>query len=214
MAVLTKKEILGRISDGSITVQPNLDSFQVRAHSIDLRLGYTFIVPKQVRMTKAGREAVRVVDPLRVGYTQEYFDVYELEEGQYFELLPGEHVSVSSLETIKLPADLMAVLYPRSSVSRRGLAVDLTGIVDAGYEGQLMIPIRNNTATQVIRVYPGERFCQVVFESLTAPAEIIVSRYHQRDIAEGAQKDKRKESTLIEKGKIRELKEKFKQKLP
>lgn len=213
MSVLTKSEILARVKEGNITFAPNLDTFQVRAHSVDLRLGYTFIIPKLARITPAGREAIRVVDPLKTGYTQDFFDVIELEEGQYFELLPGEHVSVSSLESIKLPGDVMAVLYPRSSVSRRGLAVDLTGIVDAGYEGQLMIPIRNNTSSQVIRVYPGERFCQVVFETLDHAIETITSRYHKRDIADGAQKDRAAESRLIEKGKIRELKTKHAQKI-
>ncbi len=213
MSVLTKSEILDRVKKGDITFTPGLDTFQTRAHSIDLRLGYTFLLPKQARITKSGREAIRVIDPLKDGYTQEYFDVIELEEGQYFELLPGEHVSVSSLETIKLPHDLMAVLYPRSSVSRRGLAVDLTGIVDAGYEGQLMIPIRNNTSSQVIRVYPGERFCQLVFEHLSAEVAAIPSRYHKRDIADGAQKDKSTELHLIAKGKIRELKTKHAQKI-
>jgi dCTP deaminase len=213
MSVLTKNDILARVKEGSLTFSPNLDTFQVRAHAVDLRLGYTFLLPKSSRITPKGREAIRLVDPLKDAYTADYFDVIELEEGQYFELLPGEHVSVSSLETIKLPPDIMAVLYPRSSVSRRGLAVDLTGIVDAGYEGQLMIPIRNNTPSQVIRVYPGERFCQVVFEALTAPVVTMQSRYHKRDIAEGAMRDKNVESKLIEKGKIRELKTKHAQKI-
>jgi dCTP deaminase len=209
MSILTKSQILARVSDGSISFMPKLDRFQVQAHSIDLRLGYTFLVPKQAIITKAGREAVQVVDSLKNGYTQAFFDVIELEEGQYFELLPGEHVTVSSLESIKVPQEIMAVLYPRSSVSRRGLAVDLTGIIDAGYEGQLMIPVRNNTSSQVIRVYPGERFCQVVFEELGDTAEKHISRYHKRDIAEGAAKDKTKELALISKGKIRELKSKY-----
>jgi dCTP deaminase len=209
MSILTKSQILARVSDGSISFTPKLDRFQVQAHSIDLRLGYTFLVPKQAILTKMGREAVQVVDSLKNGYTQAFFDVIELEEGQYFELLPGEHVTVSSLESIKVPQEIMAVLYPRSSVSRRGLAVDLTGIIDAGYEGQLMIPVRNNTSSQVIRVYPGERFCQVVFEELGATADKHISRYHKRDIAEGAAKDKTKELTLIAKGKIRELKSKY-----
>lgn len=211
--ILTKKDILERVKAGTLTFTPALDTFQVRAHAIDLRLGYTILVPKAWRMTPGGREAIRLIDPLKKGYTNEHFEVIELEEGQYFELLPGEHVSVSSLESVKIPSDLMAVLYPRSSVSRRGLAVDLTGIVDAGYEGQLMIPIKNNTAHQVIRVYPGERFCQLVFQLLMSPAEVITSRYHKRDIAEGAMRDKNTESTFIEKGKIRELKSKHAQKI-
>lgn len=213
MSVLTKKEILERVASGNINFSPNLDTFQVRAHAIDLRLGYTFLVPKSTRMTPRGREAVRLVDAVHGPYSQDYFDVIELEEGQYFELLPDEHVSISSLETIKLPDDVMAVLYPRSSVSRRGLAVDLTGIIDAGYEGQLIIPVKNHTTSQVIRIYPGERFCQVVFETLGQKADVIVSRYHKRDIAEGAAKEKSIEAKLIEKGKIRELKEKHKQKI-
>jgi deoxycytidine triphosphate deaminase len=212
MSVLTKQEILSRVKEGNLSFTPNLDSFQVRSHAVDLRLGYTFIIPKSTRITPKGREAVRLVDPLRDGYGPDFFDVIELEEGQYFELLPDEHVSVSSLESIKLPKDLMGILYPRSSVSRRGLAVDLTGIIDAGYEGQLMIPIKNHTTSQVIRIYPGERFCQVVFETLDHATDVIVSRYHKRDIAEGAAKDKSVESKLIEKGKIRDLKQKHAQK--
>jgi dCTP deaminase len=213
MSVLTKKEILAKVKSGSLTFTPPLDTFQVRAHAIDLRLGYTILIPRSWRMTPGGREAIRLIDPMKKDYKNEHFEVIELEEGQYFELLPGEHVSVSSLESVKIPSDIMAVLYPRSSVSRRGLAVDLTGIVDAGYEGQLIIPIKNNTAHQVIRIYPGERFCQLVFQQLVSPAVVITSRYHKRDLAEGALRDKNAESRLIEKGKIRELKAKHAQKV-
>jgi deoxycytidine triphosphate deaminase len=213
MSVLTKSDILARVKAGSLSFTPHLDTFQVRAHAVDLRLGYTFLVPKSTRLTAKGREAIRLVDPLKDTKREDLFEVIELEEGQYFELLPDEHVSVSSLESIKLPADVMAVLYPRSSISRRGLAVDLTGIIDAGYEGQLMIPIKNHTISQVIRIYPGERFCQVVFESLNDSVQTIQSRYHKRDIAEGAMKDKTVESKLIEKGSIRLLKQKHAQKI-
>src|SRR5438105_15936371 len=89
----------------------------------------------------------------------EHFDVVELEKGQFFDLLPNEHILVSSLESIAIPDDLMAIMYPRSSINRKGISVDQTGIVDSGYEGQLVIPIRNNTQSQTVRLYPGERFC-------------------------------------------------------
>lgn len=206
MAILTKKTILEKIEKGELQIRPSLDSFQLRSHAIDLRLGYTFLTQKQYKITKKGREAISVVDSCKDGYSSEYFDVLELEEGQFFDLLPGEHVSVSSLESITFPLDLMAVLYPRSSVSRRGLSVDLTGIIDAGYEGQLLIPIKNNTQNQVVRLYPGERFCQIVFETLDEPAEFTKSRFHKKDLAEGVEPSKNEESDLIESGKIRELK--------
>lgn len=209
MAILTRKEIVERIGSGDIAFSPNLDKFQLHAHSIDLRLGFTFLVPKSWQMTPKGREALQidVFDPKM----PPYFDVLELEQGQYFDILPGEYVSVSTLESIKVPNDLMAVLYPRSSTNRRGLSVDLSGIVDAGYEGQLIIPLRNNTRNQTIRMYPGERVCQIVFEQLQGAVEPRKSRYHKRDVIEGVlvgtlPQEREIEIDLVTKGKIRELK--------
>ncbi|MDP2650291.1 MAG: dCTP deaminase [bacterium] len=205
MAVLTKKQILERVEKGDIAFTPALDTFQVQGHSVDLRLGYTFLIHKSWRVSKEGREALSI-DPLENGgASARHFDIIELEEGQYFELLPNEHVTVSSLETVKVPNDLMAVLYPRSSVNRRGVSVDLTGIVDAGYEGQLVIPVKNHTS-QVIRLYPGERFCQLVFEELAETIQPRKSRHHLKDIVDEPQKEDDTELELIKKGKITELK--------
>lgn len=207
MSVLTKEEILARIADKNIVISPNLDTFQLQAHAIDLRLGFTFLVPKSWRLTDRGREAI-AIDPLR-DHGPEYFDVIELEQGQHFDLLPEEYVLVSTFETIKIPDDLMAVLYPRSSVNRKGLSVDLTGIIDSGYEGPLTLPIRNNTRSQVIQLHPGERFCQVVFEKLSHPVQARKSRWHQKDVVEKGQKEKSKEMKLIFNGDIKKLKKDF-----
>lgn len=213
MAILTREEILDYVNRGGIGFKPNLDEFQLQAHSVDLRLGFTFLIPKSWHMTKAGREALHM--DYYAKDRPEYFDIIELEQGQYFDLLPNEHVLVSSLETIKVPADLMAVMYPRSSTNRKGISVDLTGIVDSGYEGQLVIPIKNNTISQTVRLYPGERFCQIVFEKLTGETKARQSRYHKKDIIEGVDvgsvaKEKLIENKLIQKGQIRDLKAKYK----
>lgn len=95
------------------------------------------------------------------------------------------------------------------------MSVDLTGIIDAGYEGRLIIPVRNNTKSQTIRVYPGERFCQLVFEELSGTAvELGKNRYHGRynntDVIKGFLKEKSSfEVKLISSGEIKKLKEKF-----
>ena len=211
MAILVKKEILKMVADGEIGFSPELDKFQVQAHSVDLRLGYTFIIHKSWSVTNAGREAVSI-DALKAKKDARFFDVVELEEGQFFDLLPGEYVTVASLETIKVPNNLMAVLYPRSSVNRRGVSVDLTGIVDAGYEGQLIIPMRNNTA-QVVRLYPGERFCQIVFEALDEPGVVRKSRHHLKDVVDAPEREDSTEIDLVTSGKILEIKSKHKQDL-
>jgi dCTP deaminase len=211
MAILTQKQILERVQSGNIGFKPGLDEFQVQAHAIDMRLGYTFLLPKSWHLTDKGREALYIdhYDKNR----QDYFDVIELEKGQIFELLPGEYVLASTLESVKIPDDLMAVLYPRSSTNRKGLSVDLTGIIDSGYEGQLVIPIRNNTGSQVVKLYPGERFCQIVFERLEESVTAEKSRYHMKDIVDGfiQTKDGKKKRDLdelqyVSSGKITELK--------
>lgn len=208
MSILTKDEILQRVKDGNLGFSPNLDQFQIQAHAVDLRLGFTFLLPKAWRMTKEGRQAM-MIDPLR-DHGPEYFDVIELEQGQSFDLLPQEYVLVSTFETVRIPDDLMAVLYPRSSVNRKGLSVDLTGIIDSGYEGPLTLPIRNNTRSQVIQLHPGERICQVVFEELKHPVNARKSRWHQKDVVEKGKKEKSKEMKLVFSGDIKKLKSDFK----
>lgn len=207
MAILTKKQILERIQSGNISIKPGLDQFQLQEHSIDLRLGFTFMIPKLWHMTPKGRESLDITHFDKRNH--EYFEVVELEQGQYFDFLPQEYVLVSTLETIKMPNDAMAILYPRSSTNRKGLSLDLTGIIDAGYEGQLIIPIRNNTRSQAVRLYPGERLCQVVFEELSTPVSPKPSKYHQKDIIEGIQMEKKAEVDLIISGDLKQLKEKY-----
>jgi len=208
MAVITRDQILQKIEEGEIQFNPGLDSFQLQTHAVDLRLGYTFLIPKIWHLTPNGRESLDIGDFNKVN--SQFFDVVELEEGQHFDLLPQEYILVSTLETLRVPNDLMAVLYPRSSTNRKGLSLDLTGIIDSGYEGQLTLPIRNNTRSQTVRLYPGERLCSIVFEELSQPVTPRRSKYHKRDIVDGVSREKQIEAGLILKGQIKKLKSDYK----
>jgi dCTP deaminase len=204
--ILSSQEIIRRIRQDDLVFTPALDEFQLQAHSIDLRLGFSFLIPASWELSSEGRVALRT-DHLDFENQSSRFTLIELEEGQFFDILPGEYVGVSTLEKIKLPPDIMAVLYPRSSVNRRGLSIDLTGIVDAGFEGNLLIPVRNNTQYQVIRMYPGERFCQVVFEEIQGIPSVRQSRWHNKDIVVTIQKERSTQETeYVRMGKISQLK--------
>lgn len=203
--ILVKNQILDRINQGSLKFSPPIDSFQIQSHSVDLRLGYSFMIPKMWGLSEKGREAY-LVDYLD---ERERFEIIELEHKQFFDILPKESVVATTLEEVSVPTDLMAVLYPRSSINRKGLTVDMSGIIDAGYEGRLLIPITNNT-THVIRLYPGERFCQLVFYPLSQSVKFIPSRWHKKDLVIGRLSERRKvEEKLVTKGKIKELKQKY-----
>ena len=180
-------------------------------------MGFAFRLPKTWELTENGREALNI-DYLgtRKG---DYFEEIQLVPGQTFELLPSEFVIVTTLEEIQMPLDLMTVLYPRTSFTRRGLAVDLSGIIDAGYRGHLAIPVRNNTATQVIKMYPGERMCQVVFQTLSEPVTeadalrhgLSKAKYHHYGDTEvqNAQADRAVEMKFVRSGQLKELKKQY-----
>lgn len=208
--ILIKDQILKGIAEESLKFAPPLDSFQAQSHSVDLRLSSTFLIPKRWVVTDKGREAL-VIDYLD---KIPQFDTVQLERGQYFELLPREWVTASTLETITMPDDLMAIMFPRSSISRRGLSLDSTGIIDAGYEGTLLVPIENKT-DQVIRLHPGQRFCQLIFLPLSQSIPIVLSRWHKKDVIVGGVGERDPiEEQLIASGQIKQLKQDFPLQLP
>ena len=213
MPVLSRTDIIDYIRHGKLAFAPNLDGFQMQPHAVDLRLGTTFRLPRHWRMSERGREAI-VVDPFQMNGDQH--EIIKLEPGQVFELLPGEVIIAETLEKVELNSDdLMAVLFPRSSLNRRGLSVDLSGIVDVWYQGHLIIPVSNKT-DQVIRLYPGERICQLVFETLSTPVDKEAASQHGLNRAKynagkdgGYKQDRAEEVLMIQEGRLSELKEKY-----
>jgi dCTP deaminase len=176
MAILNKKEILEHISSGKLGLEPGADKFQVQPNSLDLRVGWTFYIPEQWQMTDAGRVAMRP-DYLEKKANQNHFKLVKLKPGQYFEFLPNEFVIVSTLEKVSFKADnLIALLYPRSSMIRRGFVIE-SGLVDIGYQGHLTIPILNATP-HALRLYPGERACQLVFHTMSSGVDMAEAQMH------------------------------------
>lgn len=204
MAVFSKNEILKYMNDGSLAFSPELDELQLQPHSVDLRLGYTFMVPRTWKITSAGRETIKI--NTSASDDPKATHPVELEEGQFFEVLPKEFVIATTLENIKMPHNVMATLYPRSSLNRRGLSINLTGVVDAGYEGSLIIPMENKNQ-QPVRIYPGERFCQLTFHEIKGRMRVKKSRWHKADTIVGILPESdENESELIVSGKVRDLK--------
>jgi len=164
---LSKKEIIQYIKEGKMIFDPIVDQFQIQPNSLDLRLGYNFYIPKSWSYEKEGRVG-KNVDYLDFENNKNHFELIKLKPGQYFEILPKEFIIASTLENIELKDDnLMATLYARSSFIRRSLFV-FSGVIDIKYSGHLAIPLINNTDSQVIKLYPGERVCQLVFQTTSS----------------------------------------------
>ncbi|MBT3230617.1 dCTP deaminase [Candidatus Uhrbacteria bacterium] len=214
--ILTRKAILERIKSNDIVFDPGLDHFQLQPHAIDLRLGYKFLIPKNWTITEKGRAALKVsIEDTDIH--SEQFDEVTLKPGQYFDLLPNEFVIATSLERIEMNApDLMAILFPRTSTNRRGINLSLSGIIDTGYNGNLIFPMKNEAGNQVLRIFPGERICQVIFEELSEPLTSEEAQMHGLSEAKysnsGEPKykvDKSEERDLLTRGNLQALKDKF-----
>lgn len=216
MPILTRSDISTRIAKGEIKFTPEIDRFQLQPHAVDLRLGYTFLIPRNWTQDDKGRRAITVsIDD--VVMHKEQFDEVTLQPGQYFEILPNEFVIAMSLERIEMNApDLMAILFPRTSTNRRGINLSLSGIIDCGYKGTLIFPMKNEAGNQVLRVYPGERICQVIFQPISQPITAEEANLHgaqaakYTEAANGQYKlDKDEEREALISGKLSELKERF-----
>lgn len=214
--ILDSHKIKEAVSAGQIVFTPNLDGFQLQPNSIDLRVGWSFYIPETWEYTDVGRTAIRA-DYLDLAANKQYFKLVKLKPGQYFEILSGEFVIISTLEKITLNApNIAAMLSPRSSIIRRGLSIE-GGVVDAYFEGHLTIPVMNNS-NHIIRLYPGERFVQLVLHTLTtdltkeeALKHGLSSAKYMKSTPYGleARSDSESEINFIRSGAIDDIKSKF-----
>ena len=82
---------------------------------------------------------------------------------------------VSTIERVRFPDDLCAQLWLRTTWIRKGI-IGAFGKIDAGFEGTLTLGAYNATDDPV-EIPIGERFCQMVFETLSSPSS---KNYAQR----------------------------------
>lgn len=217
MSILTKNEVIKAIKKGELSFEPGLDQFQLQPAAVDVRAGWNFFVPKVWSLGDEGRTGLNA-DHLDNEQKNEVLDSIHLKPGQTFELLPGEFALISTLEKISMKSgELVSILYPRSSTTRRGISIE-SGIIDPYYEGSLMIPVFNMTRTQKIKIYPGERIAQLVFyrtESVLSEKESLshgLAKPKYQGV-EGYQLDYKfdphAELNIIREGGLKDLKKKF-----
>lgn len=68
------------------------------------------------------------------------------------------------------------LIFPRSGRGHRdGLVLgNGTGVIDADYEGPLLVSAWNRDASEPVRIEPGERIAQLVFTRITRPALTVL----------------------------------------
>jgi len=162
--MLSGKEIRRLISLGELVVEP-FDEESIRENGLDLRIG-----DEVARLINNPRP----LDPDNVSQEElgEYYKVLRIDDS--FVIQPYMKVLVSTLEYIKMPVNIAALVELRSTFARLGLSIPPT-IVDAGFEGQLTLEIHGGAFPVILR--KGTRFAHVVFMDVRGEPVPYKGRY-------------------------------------
>ncbi len=138
--------------------------------SVDLRLGNQFIVTKKANTPYIGAESNI---PIHAQRTQERLYI---EKGRAFYLHPSEFVLGCSLEYVRLPRTLAALVTSRSSWGRVGLVIATATAIGPGYKGVITLELTNVSHTPIC-LFPGLRIAQIIFFRLETAAGEYQGKY-------------------------------------
>ena len=84
-------------------------------------------------------------------------------------LAPGERALVPTGVAVAIPTGYAGFLHPRSGLAARlGLSIINTpGTIDAGYRGEIKVPLINHDRDEAIVVRRGDRIAQLVVQPVT-----------------------------------------------
>ncbi|RBQ23718.1 dCTP deaminase, dUMP-forming [Candidatus Methanobinarius endosymbioticus] len=165
MAILSDRDIKKCLKTGEIEINPLEDiERQVQPSSVDLRIGSEF---KGFRIIKKP-----FIDPKDPEDLDSYMESMHIDEGESFIIHPNEFALATTYEKVKIPDNFVARVEGRSSMGRLGITMHVTaGYIDAGFEGKITLEI-SNIGKMPVALYPGQRACQIVFETMTSNADM------------------------------------------
>lgn len=82
---------------------------------------------------------------------------------------PNDFILLASLERIKLPRDIIAFVHDKSTLARKGLALQNT-VIEPGWEGYITLELSNH-GPEHIRILVGQPIAQLVFHYLDQPTD-------------------------------------------
>lgn len=161
--ILSDRDIQARLATGDLKIEPLGDlQAQLQPASVDVRLGAEFIVYRPGE--------IACLDPKIPESLSVAAERITVREGEAFTLQPGDFALGSTMETVTLPHDLVALVDGRSSIGRLAVVVHATaGLIDPGFRGQITLEL-SNIGRIPVRLYPGMRVAQIVIHQLSSPA--------------------------------------------
>lgn len=158
MSLLTREELKARINsgqEGQIFIDPLLGEDQIGAVSVDLRLGYDFLVSVLNQKPSISLHP----DNDRSG-PEVFFQSTRRDLGDVFLVHPGQTVLATSLEYMGLPSDVYSDIISRSSYHRLGISIN--SMFQPGFRGCVSLELFNHSNVP-IELVVGSRVVQARF---------------------------------------------------
>lgn len=132
-------------------------SYGLSSVGYDLRLGFRFLVPK--------KEVAQIIDPLAA--PAGIWEEVRIPEGAAFILPPHSTVLSETVEWLRMPEDVVALILGKSTYARCGLLVNATP-VEPSWEGRLAL-LLSNLSPFPLKLYPGLGIAQAIFFRIPRP---------------------------------------------
>lgn len=163
--ILSDRDIKKALKSGRIAIKPKPDlKIQLGSCSIDLRLGRSFGILNNSKYP--------YIDSNNPSQAKDIIKEILVEKDEPFILHPRDFVLAVTIESFRLPDDLLARLEGRSSLGRLGIVVHSTSsIFDPGWNGVAVMEL-GNLGRMPVALYPGMRVCALIFEEITGPVEV------------------------------------------
>ncbi len=163
---MRRRDILERFEKpgpNGLWIEPLLDKAQIGEVTVDLRLGYDFLVSIVTRRPFIG------VSRGDAGFRSvgSYFQPTRRELGERFILYPDQVVLTTTLEFVALPVDTYADVLTRSSYTRLGIAVNT--MIQPGYRGCFSIELFNQ-GNNPIELIVGAKMFQMRLTKIEGPS--------------------------------------------
>lgn len=177
--ILTGPEILRRVREGSIEIEPFREE-QLNPASYDLRLGCKY----RTYHTEKFRQGMfrTLVEPRVLDSRDENLTTEHTIDG---ELTLEPHILyLMHTEEVVCAHDTVPIVDGKSSLARLGVSCHQTaGFGDIGFRGQYTLEV---TCVHPVVVYAGMRFCQIRFHEVTGEIKKYDGNY-QGEHATGPQ---------------------------
>lgn len=166
---LCDRDIEKYLAEGIIALDPQPSVDRINGATVDVRLGHSFRVFREYSAPYIDLSGPR--EEVTAQLNQVMSDEMILGEDDKFFLHPGVLALATTLESVKLPANVIGWLDGRSSLARLGLMVHVTAHrIDPGWEGKIVLEFYNSGKLP-LALKPGMVIGALSFEVLSGDAD-------------------------------------------